>query len=272
MLGEDLGSLLGHIDIGHRQKVRQRLEDSHLGPQAAPDATHFETDDPCTDDRELLWHGLQIKRTGVIANHHIIHGHPRQVARLGAGGNDHLFRDNNFLTDLDLPATVFRRANKGAVTVEQGNLVLLEQSLDAPGELGNDAVLAPDHRRHVDFRRTDSDTLRGKTVRGLGEEVRGMQKGFGRNAADIEAGTAEARLPLGIGIRIGFAAGDREAELRGADRCHIATGTTADDEHIKIFGHVMNLFGHSAHRGTEDTEKRKTPYSPWLCVLPVACV
>jgi hypothetical protein len=56
--------------------------------------------------------------------------------------------------------------------------------------------------------------LRGEAVAGFLEQVRGMQQRLGRNAADVQAGAAEARLALGVGIGIRFAAGDTETELR----------------------------------------------------------
>jgi hypothetical protein len=139
------------------------------------------------------------------------------MAGLGTGGDDDLLGLDDFFADLDLPATVVPCADEGAVAVEQRDLVLLEQALDAAGELGDDGVLARDHRRHVDLRRADRDALCGEAVAGFLEQVRGMQQRLGRNAADVQAGAAEARLALGIGIGIRFAAGDLETELRGAD-------------------------------------------------------
>jgi hypothetical protein len=60
--------------------------------------------------------------------------------------------------------------------VEQGDLVLLEQALDATGQLLDDAVLASQHLRQVDGRRTHTDALFGKAVAGYLKEVRGMQQ------------------------------------------------------------------------------------------------
>jgi hypothetical protein len=56
LLGKHLGCFLGHVDVGHRKKVRQGFEEGHFGTQAAPDAAHFETDDAGADDREFLRH------------------------------------------------------------------------------------------------------------------------------------------------------------------------------------------------------------------------
>jgi hypothetical protein len=78
-----------------------------------------------------------------------------------------------------------------------------------------------------------------KAVTGLLKQVRGMQQRLGRNAADVQAGAAETRLALRVGIRIGFAAGGRETELGGADRRDVAAGTGTDDEDVELLGHVF---------------------------------
>jgi hypothetical protein len=102
------------------------------------------------------------------------------------------------------------------------------------GELVDDARLAGDHLGHVDLRRADADALAFEGVAGFLEQVRGMQQRLGRNAADVQAGAAEARLALRVGVGIGFAAGGLEAELRGADRGDIAAGAAADDEDVEL--------------------------------------
>ena len=158
------------------------------------------------------------------------------MARLGTGGDDDLLGGDHFVADLDLP-TARRLRDESAVAVEQGDLVLLEQALDAPGELIDDAALARDHLGDVDLRRADVDALGLEAVAGFFEQVRGVQQRLGRDAADVEAGAAQTRLALGVGIGVGFAARGLEAELRGADRGHVAAGPAADDEDVEFFGH-----------------------------------
>lgn len=62
-----------------------------------------------------------------------------------------------------------------------------------------------------------------------------VQQRLGGNAADVQAGAAEARLALRVGVGIGFAAGGLEAELRGTDRGDVAAGAAADDEDVEFF-------------------------------------
>ncbi len=159
------------------------------------------------------------------------------MTRLGAGRDDDLLGQHLIGTNLDLVQIAFL-ANKGTMTVEQGDLVLLEQALDARGQLGNDGVLAALHYRHIDGGFANLDTLGFKAVTGFFEQVRGMQQGLGRDAANVQASATEAWLALRVGIRIGFAAGGGEAELGCANGCNIAAGATADNEHVKLLGHV----------------------------------
>jgi len=159
------------------------------------------------------------------------------VTRLGASRDDNLLGQHLVGANLDLvQITLF--ADERTMTVEQGDLVLLEQALDAGGQLGNDGVLATLHHRHVDRRLADLDALGFKAVTGFLEQMRGMQQRLGRNAANVQAGTAKTRFALRVGIRIGFAASGGEAELGSADGGDIAAGSTADNEHVKLLGHV----------------------------------
>ena len=101
--------------------------------------------------------------------------------------------------------------------------ILLEQCSDTAGELGDDAVL-PSHRlQKFDARCLDADPERRilRVMADLLELPGGMDQGLGRNASDVEAGPAEF---------VAFDERRRDAELRGADRCDIATRTAADDE------------------------------------------
>ena len=106
------------------------------------------------------------------------------------------------------------------------------------------AILACLHGRHVDGGLADLNALGFEAVVGFLEQVRSVQQGLGRNAADVQAGTAEARLALRVGIGVGFGAGGAEAELRSADRRHITAGAaTTDDQNIKLLRHIIFSLG-----------------------------
>ena len=147
---------------------------------------------------------------------------------------DQLFADTQ-LPDLisGIPIT----SDKSAVTVQQGDLVLLEQTLDAARELFDDAVLAPHHLCYINSRRTDRNTLLGEAVSGFLEDVRGVQQGFRRDATNVQTGSAKTRFALWICIGIRFTTGDIETELRGSNGRNIATWTSTDNKNVKLLGH-----------------------------------
>ena len=92
----------------------------------------------------------------------------------GAGGENHLLRLDNAVANLELPHLAARRtfaADKRTVTVDQGDLVLLEEPLDTGGELFDDTILTAHHLGNINGRRPDSDTLCGKPVRCFLEEM-----------------------------------------------------------------------------------------------------
>ena len=103
------------------------------------------------------------------------------------------------------------------------DLVLLEQERDAVDVRRHGVVLVLEHRRQIELR-LHLDAERGEIMLGLVHHLGGMQQRLGGNAADIEAGAAEGLLLLDHrGL---------QAELRGADRAHIAAGAGADDDEV----------------------------------------
>ena len=63
------------------------------------------------------------------------------------------------------------------------------------------------------------------------ERVRVLEQRLGRNAAPVQAGAAEHRRALDDG--------GREAELRGADRGHVAAGAGADHHDVVFVRHLL---------------------------------
>jgi hypothetical protein len=124
------------------------------------------------------------------------------------------------------------------VTCQEGDLVLLQQHLDAAGQLIDHAILARLHDRHVDAGLANLDALGFEAVTSFFEQVRGMQQRLGRNTADVQAGAAKTRLTLRVSIGIGFGTGGRETELRGTNGGNVTARTATDNEHVKLLGHV----------------------------------
>src|SRR6266581_878199 len=243
LLGEHLPGLLGHGRIGGAEKVGQRFEDRHLGAEALPHRAEFEADDAGADHAEALGHVLEGQGTGVVADHLVVDGNAGQVPRLRTGGDDDVAGLDRLAAlgaaHGDLPEVVLA-AGELAVAGEQRHLVLLEQAADAAGQLGDDVVLAPHHRRHVHLHAFGGNAVHDERMTGLIEQFRRLQQRLRGNAADIETGAAEAHFALGVGIGFGFDAGGVETQLGGADRRDIAAGAAADDDDIKLFGHYFS--------------------------------
>jgi hypothetical protein len=85
------------------------------------------------------------------------------VARLGTRGDDDMRGFDDLAIDVDAPAVVLA-TDELAVAGQQRDLVLLEQALDAAGELGDDVVLALDHGRHVDLHALRRDAVHLEAV------------------------------------------------------------------------------------------------------------
>src|SRR5574343_613396 len=251
LLGEQLLGFLGDIDIGRSQEVRHGFKDGYFGTDTTPDRAHFQTDDAGTDDSQLLRHGFLIQGTFVVHDDLLIDRNVRQMTGLGAGSDDDLLGQHFLGADLDLPVVAFL-ANEGTMASQEGDLVLLQQHLDAAGQLIHDAILACLHGRHVDGCLADLDALRFEAVIGFLKQVRGVQQGFGRDAAHVQAGAAKARLTLRVGIGIGFGTSCRETELRSTDSSNVAAGATANNEHVKLLGHVTTF-------QNSDVQKRQPP-------------
>ena len=111
-------------------------------------------------------------------------------------------------------------------------LVLLEQKLDALGEFAHHLVLVRHHGGKIE-RHLRLDAELGEFLARLLEALAGVQQRLGRDAADIEAGAAEASALVD--------ASRFEAKLAQPDRGVVAAGSAADDDGIELFGHVVGL-------------------------------
>ena len=121
-----------------------------------------------------------------------------------------------------------------AAALRPRDLVLAEQELHALGVLRYDFGLARHHGAEVDARVVHRDAMFGSVQPQPLEVFRRLQQRLRRNAADIHARAAKGR--------IGFDAGDGEAQLGRANACHIAAWPAAKHQHISMIGsHRGNL-------------------------------
>ena len=116
------------------------------------------------------------------------------------------------------------RRDDAAGTAHPGDLVLLEQSLDAAGDRLDDRVLARQQLGEVELHVARDDAVR-RQLMGEGEvALARLEQRLARDAADVQAGAAERGVLLD--------AGDAHAELGGADGGDVAARSGADDDQV----------------------------------------
>src|SRR6185312_6117025 len=76
------------------------------------------------------------------------------------------------------------------------------------------------------------DAQRGKIMPGFMEALGGMQQRLGGDAADVQAGAAEAAALVD--------AGGGEAQLSGPDGGVVAAGAAADHDHVERVSHARS--------------------------------
>ncbi len=111
------------------------------------------------------------------------------------------------------------------------DLVLLHQELDALDVAVNRLVLEHQHLLQIELGLADADAHLGEGMTGFLEQFGRMQQRLRRDAADIETGAAEGRAL--------FNDSHLHAELRRANGADITAGAGADDN--EIVGHTRFL-------------------------------
>ncbi len=129
------------------------------------------------------------------------------------------------------------RPGQPTYALDDGDLVLLHQPLDAGVELPGDLA-----RSLNDLAQVKGNIGRAQPV-GVGVlhimvDLARPQQRLGRDAAPVEADAAE---PLALDDR------DLEAELRGADRGDIAAGAAAEDGEVEGLAHASMPSGFSTN-------------------------
>src|SRR5690606_15214614 len=230
---------LRDLRVGRGQEAVDGLEHDDLGTQPVPHAAELEADHAGADHAQALRGGLEVQRADIVDDGLAIELRERQLDRLRSGGQDdvgalefHLAAV--VLADLDHVALV-----QGAEAVVRRDLVGLEQLRDATGELGDDLVLAADHRRHVDRGVLRADAVLVEDVAEVPELARAVEQRLGRDAAHAQAGATQRRLA--VLALAGVDARGLQAQLGGADGGVVARGAPADDNNVVVLRHLRFL-------------------------------
>src|SRR5215216_3195083 len=224
LLFEHALELLCDLAIHARQDAIEEFDDHDLSAEPFPDRAKLKPDHARADDQKLLRHFFQRQRAGRRHDALLVDLDAFQPRDIGAGGNDDVLG----LERLRLAVTAcdfdLAGAEDFALAIDDVDLVLLHQELDALDVAVDALLLEVHHRWQIEFWRRNADAHLGKGVRGFLEHFGGMQQRLRRHAADIEAGAAKRRVLLDHG--------DLHAELRRAHRADISARTGADDDEI----------------------------------------
>jgi Iap family predicted aminopeptidase len=115
------------------------------------------------------------------------------------------------------------------MTVDDLDLVPLQQRADAAGETSDDSVLPFERAGKVEGRPLDAETERRgrRLLARMMERIGDMDDRLRRNAADVQAGAAEAAFAPAL-----LDQDDVEAQLAGAYGRDVAAGSATDDQHL----------------------------------------
>ncbi len=247
LLGQLAQPFLGDGLVDHRQEARQGFEDGGLGAEARPDAAQLHADDASADDAEGARHFGEFQGAPGIDDAVLVDRRDLQVDRLGAGGDDDVFGAVGlFLAVVRLVADL-AAAEQLAEAEQAGDLVALEQHLDAAGVGLAHRVAARLHFLQVQLDLAYADAVHGELVLGAVVQLGRFEQGLGGDAAGIEAGAAEGLRAVGVDPAVD--AQRLHAQLGSADRRGVAAGTAADDDDVVVFAHF--LFHWAARRIVE---------------------
>ena len=140
----------------------------------------------------------------------------------------------------------------------------LKSAGDAAGHLLDDCGLPLVRLREVELRLTDRHAELAERVVRLVHEMRGLHPRLGRDAPDPQAGSAELGLLLD--------ARDLGAELRGANRCGVPAGASAEDCDVDIHaGDRSDRKDHPEEGGESSAGRMGSPSTrggmKWLVIL-----
>ena len=115
---------------------------------------------------------------------------------------------------------------EAAVAEVARDFVFAKQEVDAFAERVDDLFFAAEHRGQVELDVADFHAVLGQSVLCFGEFLARFEQRLAGNAADAQAGAAEARFA--------FDAGGVQAQLCGADGGDVSAGSAADDDQVVL--------------------------------------
>ena len=216
--------ILADLAVHIWQDAVHPFDDGDLGAKIGECVGEFNADDAAADDGDGIWTLAQLEELIAGDNAWQLHAWNVQHDWLGASGEDDVVGGvvgHCAIGSGDLHGLV---RMEHAAPVDEGDPVALEELFDAADELVDGLLLVVDDlfviKMHVFCDDAELLSIFHFFVKG-----RRMDHGLGRNAAAIEAGTADFAF---------FNDGDGKSEFRCFDRCHVSAGTGPDDDQFKM--------------------------------------
>ena len=226
--GEDALELLAHLAVETRRDAVEEFDDRDFAAEPAPHRTELKTDIAAADHEQAPGHRLQRERAGRRDDLLFVDRHAGNHGDFGSRGDDDVLGVEG--ADAAVLALHFDLAGRGDARFADNRfgLVLLEQEFDALGQFADDLVLVCHHGREIE---TDLrlDAELGEILARFLEQLAGVQKRLGGDAADIQAGAAKGAAPVD--------AGAFQAELAQPDRRIVPARSTADYDNVKAVCH-----------------------------------
>ena len=235
---ERAGQRLGDVGVDAGDDLVHALEDRDLGTEVGHHRRELTADRPATDHGGAGGHGGH--RQDLVGGHHetAVDLETRQLTWHRTGAQQHALTADagaRAVGEVDGDRPVRAEASGAVVGLD---LAALQQTLDALGELVDDALLAGHRLGEVEARLAGQHT----EVVGLADRAGdrgGLEQLLGRDAAALQAGPAHL-VPLDEA--------DREARRCGVEGGAITGGTAADDDQVEVcVTHVR-----ATRRGTEN--------------------
>ncbi len=158
--------LLGDLAVHAGEDLVEELDHRHLGAEPPPHRSELDADVAAADHHHRLRHLGQRQRPGGADDPFLVDLDPRQRRHVGTGGDqDVLGLERSGLAAVGRRHRHLVGGGDRSRSDQVVDLVLLEQELDALGEVADDAFLALHHRRQVDLQARDLDPVRRRTPR-----------------------------------------------------------------------------------------------------------
>ncbi len=158
--------------------------------------------------------------------------------RLRAGGDDAVVERHRLDAVLGLDREQVRR-HELAAPFDDGDLALLGHAAEAAGQLGDHAVLELAQPLEIDLGLAEREAHVGSFL-GVGDHLGGVEQRLRRDAADVEADAAQARVALDQHHLL--------AEVGGAEGGGVAAGARAQHQDVGVVLGVGVLGGAGAGR------------------------